>query len=123
MSQPSESLSFVVMGASGDLSRKKILPALFALYCQGHLPERFHVFGFARSEFDSAEFRRRITEHLTCRYAPGESCAQRMEEFLVRCHYLSGSYGSRGAVVGLFLMRRGVGGGERTTPVFYLVIP
>ena len=35
----------VVVGASGDLARKKIFPALFALYCQGRLPEPLRLFG------------------------------------------------------------------------------
>ena len=39
MSQRRDNLSIVVVGASGDLARKKIFPALFALYCQGFLPE------------------------------------------------------------------------------------
>jgi glucose-6-phosphate 1-dehydrogenase len=61
--------SVVVIGASGDLAKKKIFPALFALYCQQLLPEPFHVFGFARSGFTDAEFRR-VAERLTCRYSP-----------------------------------------------------
>jgi len=123
MSQPSKGLSFIVIGASGDLSRKKVFPALFALYCQGYLPEEFHVFGFARSRFSEAEFRARITEHLTCRYAPGDSCAQRMEEFLARCHYMSGKYGSSDSFLDLFTMMRRHEGGRSPNRFYYLAVP
>lgn len=51
------SLSFCVVGASGDLAKKKILPALFALYAQGMMPQSFKVFGYARSKMTHEEFR------------------------------------------------------------------
>lgn len=61
------SLSIVVVGASGDLARKKIFPALFALYYEGMLPEHFFVYGFSRTNFTDAEFRDTIVANLTCR--------------------------------------------------------
>ena len=85
-------LNIVVVGASGDLARRKIFPALFALYCQGHLADNFDIYGFARSKMDNKTFRDTITEYLTCRYAPGQECAERMNEFLDACYYISGSY-------------------------------
>ena len=42
-------LSITVIGASGDLAKKKIYPALFALYYEGHIKEDFVIFGYARS--------------------------------------------------------------------------
>ena len=47
-----DKLAVIVLGGSGDLARKKIYPALFALYCQDRLPGDFAIFGFARSEYD-----------------------------------------------------------------------
>lgn len=42
----------VVLGASGDLAKKKTFPALFALYQQELLPKDLHIVGYARtSEF------------------------------------------------------------------------
>ena len=123
MNSQSDTLSIIVVGASGDLARKKIYPALFALYCQQCLPERFQVFGFARSKFSDAEFRTKITEHLTCRYAPGESCERRMGEFLDRCHYTSGEYASRDSFLDLYTTMRDVEGGEPTNRFYYLAIP
>ncbi|MCA9450499.1 MAG: glucose-6-phosphate dehydrogenase, partial [Candidatus Omnitrophica bacterium] len=78
-------VSIIVLGASGDLARKKIYPALFALYCQGLLPERFSITGYARSKMDCEGFRSKITENLTCRYTPEAECGQRMTEFLENC--------------------------------------
>ena len=83
-------LSVIVVGASGDLARRKIIPALFALYCQELIPRPFRLMGFARTPMTDEAFRGLIGEHLTCRYAPGERCADRMAEFLGCCHYQIG---------------------------------
>ena len=45
---------------AGDLAKKKIYPALFALYVEGHLPDDFSVFGYARSKMSDEEFRKYI---------------------------------------------------------------
>jgi glucose-6-phosphate 1-dehydrogenase len=49
--------ALVVFGASGDLARKKILPALYNLSVRGLLPERYTVIGFASSDWDDDHFR------------------------------------------------------------------
>lgn len=46
----------VIFGATGDLTRKKLIPALFSLFKQKQLPEEFFIIGFARREFTSDEF-------------------------------------------------------------------
>ncbi|KAK3035863.1 hypothetical protein RJ639_033000 [Escallonia herrerae] len=60
-------VSITVVGASGDLAKKKIFPALFALYYEGCLPEQFTVFGYARSKMTDAELRNMVSRTLTCR--------------------------------------------------------
>ena len=113
----------MVVGASGDLARRKIFPALFALYCQDLLPHSFRIIGYARSEMTDAEFRNRITENLTCRYAPGESCADKMASFLSNCHYVSGRYDSPDSFENLHMRLREIEGDEEAHRMFYLAIP
>ncbi|NUR75768.1 MAG: glucose-6-phosphate dehydrogenase [Thermoleophilia bacterium] len=50
----------VIFGASGDLTAKKLMPALYALALRRLLPERFGVVGAARSEESDDEFRERM---------------------------------------------------------------
>ncbi len=119
----SENLSIVVIGASGDLARKKIFPALFALYCQGLLPEHFSVFGFARSQFTRKAFRDKIAEHLTCRYSPDGQCDLRVREFLDRCSYVSGTYDSVDSLLDLFVKMRDVEQNVPANRLYYLAIP
>ena len=116
-------LSLVVIGASGDLARRKIFPALFSLYCQRALPADVRLFGFARTDLDDAAFRRRITEHLTCRYAPGASCAEEMEAFLARCHYVTGEYGSTDSILDLYQRMRQLEPRGKVNRLYYLAIP
>jgi len=51
---------FVIFGASGDLTRRKLFPALYSLALRGLLPERFAVVGIARTEETDDEFRERM---------------------------------------------------------------
>ncbi|KAH9745279.1 glucose-6-phosphate 1-dehydrogenase 1 [Citrus sinensis] len=60
-------LSITVVGASGDLAKKKIFPALFALYYEDCLPEDFTVFGYARTKLTDEELRNVISKTLTYR--------------------------------------------------------
>ena len=56
-SPPSQTL--VVFGASGDLARRKLLPALYDLAYEGLLPERYAIVGSGGSRLDEAAFRER----------------------------------------------------------------
>lgn len=87
-----ETLSIVVVGASGDLARKKIFPALYSLYHGGWLPEHFTVCGYARSPLSQDEFHERIAGNITCRVDDGEDCEDKVARFLERCVYHSGGY-------------------------------
>ncbi|XP_074561099.1 glucose-6-phosphate 1-dehydrogenase, cytoplasmic isoform-like [Curcuma longa] len=54
-------LSIIVLGASGDLAKKKTFPALFHLFNQGFLQENdVHIFGYARTKLSDDELRERI---------------------------------------------------------------
>lgn len=48
----------VIFGASGDLTERKLVPALFNLFREKHLPEHFAVLGVSRREMDEDAFRR-----------------------------------------------------------------
>jgi glucose-6-phosphate 1-dehydrogenase len=56
-------LTLVIFGASGDLTRRKLIPALFSLYIKGSLTG-VRIVGFARREWDTASFRTLVREML-----------------------------------------------------------
>lgn len=50
-------LIFVIFGASGDLTRRKLIPAIYDLYKENHLPEQFALLGVSRSFLSDEDFR------------------------------------------------------------------
>ncbi len=116
-------LSVIVFGATGDLAHKKIVPALFALFCQGYLPDDFRIFGFARTALDNAGFRESLAMHLTCRYTPGKSCQDFTGRFLARCFYVPGDYGSVDSMLALHQAMRAAGEPTGADRLFYMAVP
>ncbi|MBT6006026.1 MAG: glucose-6-phosphate dehydrogenase, partial [Prolixibacteraceae bacterium] len=54
----------VIFGASGDLTKRKLIPALFELYEQGFLPDKFAVLGASRTLLSDEDFRKKASEFL-----------------------------------------------------------
>lgn len=50
----------VIFGASGDLTERKLIPAVFDLYCGGFLPKKFAVTGVSRSEYSDEAYREKV---------------------------------------------------------------
>ncbi|KAH9853422.1 glucose-6-P dehydrogenase [Lenzites betulinus] len=81
----------VVLGASGDLAKKKTYPALFGLYRMGFLPRDVKIVGYARTKMDDAEYHKRITSYI--KVADGDDGAKAdIEAFKSFSSYVSGGY-------------------------------
>jgi len=65
MAYADEPFSLVIFGASGDLTYRKLVPALWSLYAARTLPEPFAIIGTARSEMSNEAFRGRMREGVT----------------------------------------------------------
>ena len=52
-----ESFSLVIFGAHGDLTKRKLIPSIYALYSQNLLPENFAIVGSSRTQMTDCEFR------------------------------------------------------------------
>lgn len=116
-------VSITVVGASGDLAKKKIFPALFALYYEGCLPEHFTIFGYARSKMSDAELRTMVSKTLTCRIDQRENCGEKMDQFLERCFYHPGQYDSQDNFLELDKKLKEHEAGREANRLFYLSIP
>ena len=53
----SESTSIIIFGASGDLTRRKLVPALYNQFRKNRLPKDVRVVGFARRDYSHEKFR------------------------------------------------------------------
>lgn len=82
------SLTVLVIGASGDLAKKKTYPSLFALYQSNYLPDQFVIIGYARSAKTDDQFRATIRQSLLSKL---KDQATQIDQFLQHCVYRSGS--------------------------------
>src|SRR5215207_7669402 len=77
--------TIVIFGASGDLTRRKLLPALYRLSINQRLPTQFSVVGVARTRMDDEGFQKQFREAVS---VDGQSeVASSFEQCL---HYMSG---------------------------------
>jgi glucose-6-phosphate 1-dehydrogenase len=98
----------VIFGASGDLTQRKLIPALFTLFAEKHLPEQFAVIGVARSEFggagaadDDARFRAHLQPGVAENARVGGADAALWEQFAAHLYYCRGDYDDPAAYTAL----------------------
>ena len=124
MSVTAEQLTIVVLGASGDLAKKKLYPALFSLYYQKHLPtDNINIVGYSRTPMSDEEFRQHIMEKLTCRTIDPENCQKSLDSFLKSCSYVNGSYDEAEGFEKLKDHLVKLEKGKRSNRLFYFSIP
>lgn len=118
-------LNIIVFGASGDLSRRKIFPALFSLYCRELLPENTQFIGFSRSAYSHNAFREMLRSTLTCRYEDDDEipCNQLIKKFLHNCYYYQGKYDSSESYDSLFDFTNRLSGENGGRNLFYYAVP
>ena len=109
----SQSVAFVIFGASGDLTRLKLIPALFVLYLSG--VTRLRVIGFARSEWSTDEFRQKARGMLT-NFDGVED--ELRETFLSRLEYIAASFDDEAGYARLRTALKG-----ESNSIFYLSTP
>jgi glucose-6-phosphate 1-dehydrogenase len=90
--RPAPPCVIVIFGASGDLTHRKLIPALFDLFQAGLLSKHFAVLGFSRSPLTDEDFRRSAREGLGD-YASGAVVSEKVwEQFSGSLHYISGQF-------------------------------
>jgi glucose-6-phosphate 1-dehydrogenase len=115
---------FVIFGASGDLTRRKLVPAIYNLAQSGHLPERFAILGVARHTMEDAAFRATMREQV----ARAEEQPLQNEVWHAieeRLYYLAGEFTDAELYVNLAARLREIGGRHDIPPnhLFYLATP
>lgn len=116
--------SLVIFGVTGDLARKKLLPAVYDLANRGLLPPGFGLVGFARRDWDDEFFRSEVKGHVqeNCRTQFDEQVWDQLEEGI---RFVSGSFDDSAAFARLSEVLkeldtdRGTGGNH----AFYLSVP
>jgi len=117
-------LNVVVVGASGDLAKKKTFPSLLNLFDDNLLPDKTTIWGYARSDLTDDDLRDRLRPFLE----KEDHSSEVIEEFLKICHYQSGNgYGDIDAFGDL---SKSIEANEKENPdkkeynrMFYFAIP
>lgn len=121
--------TIVIFGASGDLTRRKLIPALFQVSLEGLLAKGTRIVGFARREKSHEQFRVEIEEALAefARSKPNSGSTE-LKVFSSSCYYQTGNYDDSNSFQGLKELIEGFdeedgtpsGKGNR---LFYLATP
>jgi glucose-6-phosphate 1-dehydrogenase len=84
---PVQPFDLVVFGATGDLTRRKLLPALYHRFRDGQIPDTSRIVGAARSPGDDASFRALARSALRGHVGDHDLGDGTMDRFLARLHY------------------------------------
>lgn len=76
----------VIFGASGDLTKRKLIPALYDLYTRNQMPANFAIVGVSRTPFSDEDFRHKLYDFKPDNYQDG----QKWNEFADHIHYHAG---------------------------------
>ncbi|MCE4224510.1 glucose-6-phosphate dehydrogenase [Methylobacterium sp. C25] len=86
---PVASFDYVVFGATGDLTRRKLLPALYYRFRDGQIPGSSRIIGASRSELSREEFRDRSREALREFIPPSHLDEAALASFLDHLYYVA----------------------------------
>lgn len=84
-------VSIVIFGASGDLTQRKLIPALYNLACGAHLSSQTRVIGVGRTSFDDESFRQHLRDGVQTHARLEEGCED-WNRFSERLAYIVGDY-------------------------------
>lgn len=116
-----ENTVIVVLGASGDLAKKKTFPALFGLFRNQFLPQDIKIVGYARTKMDREEFLKRVKSSIK---TPTKEIEGQLKEFLEICTYVSGQYDQDESFVQLREHLEDLEKGKKEhNRVFYMALP
>lgn len=92
--KPGDPCVMVIFGAAGDLTRRKLFPALYNLARSQLLSREFAIIGVARHPMNTDAFRQKISDEIK-QYATGEVDPDLWEWFVRRMHYLPGDFNDK----------------------------
>lgn len=120
-----KNLILVIFGASGDLTSRKLIPALFSLKSQNLLPERYTILGIGRTKMTTGEFRGKMNSAIVSYSEAKDPAPDKISAFTEDLHYFSmdttmpGDYEKLKILLQEYDTRYDIGGNY----IFYLATP
>jgi glucose-6-phosphate 1-dehydrogenase len=121
LSSPPEPAAIVIFGASGDLTQRKIVPALYNLFLDRRLPETFVLVGFSRTTFSDASFCNHLRQGVDQFSRRGKSQDGDWQDFSSHITYMKADYDDSAAYAVLAGRLSELGKGHHH--LFYLSTP
>jgi glucose-6-phosphate 1-dehydrogenase len=91
----------VIFGASGDLTKRLLMPAIYNLACDGLLPDKFALVGIALDDLTTGNFRERMSAGIQEFNTRGKVDPEVWDDLVNRLHYTPGNFNDPGAYHGL----------------------
>src|ERR1700730_10323074 len=85
-----DSCLLIIFGASGDLTKRKLIPCLYNLACEGCMNPQFEVIGIGRTQMSSEEFRKKTGEAAAKSKDTRDFSESGWTDFETRLHYMEG---------------------------------
>ncbi len=116
---------FILFGAGGDLSWRLVVPAIFNLFLDGHLPKRFRLLALDRAEVDDASLGEHYRQGVIANSRRGLPPAEAWREFASLIHHVKHDASDSGAYTSLAktLDAQEVEWGGKAERIFYLATP
>jgi glucose-6-phosphate 1-dehydrogenase len=111
--------TIVIFGASGDLTSRKLIPALYQLYRKQRLPPETRIVGFSRTAFSDDSWRDQLRQS-TASYLGGKFDSASWTEFARLVHYHPGDISAPEDIVGLGRRLDELQGDPATVRLYYL---
>jgi glucose-6-phosphate 1-dehydrogenase len=123
--EPVKPTIMVIFGGAGDLTWRKLVPAVYSLYLEGWIPEEFRVLGLDRQETSDQEFRQHLkdgVERFVKRSGPD---VERWKEFADKLHFIQAEFSDAKAYRSLKkrIDDEMKSWDEQADCVFYLAVP
>lgn len=113
--------TIVIFGASGDLTKRKLVPSLFNLFRKGRLPKQFRIVGYGNTDFSDEQFRAHIEEGMK-QFAPFQYKNKDWDSFAGSLAYIQGRYTDLADFkrLGTFIKDWEINSGNR---IYYMATP
>jgi glucose-6-phosphate 1-dehydrogenase len=125
MERAAEACALIIFGAHGDLAKRKLIPALYALFVQGLLPHNFCILGTSRTQLDNDKYRTMMKDSVQ-KYAPDiEVEEDSWGRFADLLYYMPGDTGKHESFSEMARLLEDLGGKHGTggNNIFYLSTP
>lgn len=113
---------FIIFGASGDLAKLKIFPALYSLAEQKRLPKKFHIVGFSRTEKTDQQFQKEFAKSVKENHK-GSVDKTILKELLKHVTYFTGQYKIKKDYFSFRQYLKKISGSDSISKIAYFSVP